>query len=166
MTSLLTTVGTTLSQEIQSLTRRRPLPSPPESVRRSGGGGGTGDDQNQTRQQQQQQRQVAEPLKPGDHAPQSDAIHFPSRKALIIVFLRHCGCPCKPGSPKPPLSARYLHIYYISPSLSLSCQHHSLSDSSENFLPGVTKTSKVLLTRLFTSPPGGEKKSPRKVFAS
>lgn len=121
MTSLLTTVGTTLSQEIQSLTRRRPLPSPPESVRRSGGGGGTGDDQNQTRQQQQQQRQVAEPLKPGDHAPQSDAIHFPSRKALIIVFLRHCGCPCKPGSPKPPSPpATYISIISLPPSLFLA----------------------------------------------
>ena len=32
----------------------------------------------------------------GDRAPTlGDAVHFPRDKPVLVVFLRHCGCPCK-----------------------------------------------------------------------
>ena len=36
----------------------------------------------------------------GDRAPTlGDAIHFPRDKPVLVVFLRHCGCPCKSSLP-------------------------------------------------------------------
>ncbi|KAM7194995.1 hypothetical protein V8F20_007721 [Naviculisporaceae sp. PSN 640] len=85
MASLLTTVGETVAKEIEAL-RRRSLPSQPE---RGGRGDGDGHHQAPT----EQQHEIAAPLKPGDNAPQSKHIHFPSEKPVIIVFLRNCGSP-------------------------------------------------------------------------
>lgn len=32
--------------------------------------------------------------KVGDQAPESDQMYFPNTKPVLLVFLRHCGCPC------------------------------------------------------------------------
>lgn len=40
-------------------------------------------------------KEVASALKPGDRAPSSANLPFPTGKPTIVVFLRHCGCPCK-----------------------------------------------------------------------
>lgn len=42
-------------------------------------------------------RDVADAPKPGDAAPQHPNLQLPKDKPTIIVFLRHCGCPCKSG---------------------------------------------------------------------
>lgn len=35
----------------------------------------------------------------GDPAPTlGKDVHFPSDKPVMVVFLRHCGCPCKSAS--------------------------------------------------------------------
>ncbi|KAK3375417.1 hypothetical protein B0H63DRAFT_453193 [Podospora didyma] len=39
------------------------------------------------------EKQVAPVPKVGDRAPWSDQIQFPSAKPVLLVFLRHCGCP-------------------------------------------------------------------------
>ncbi|KAM7192805.1 hypothetical protein V8F33_008122 [Rhypophila sp. PSN 637] len=72
MASLLGTVGATLSQEIQAWRRPSSSSSPPA-------------DSNQ--------HQIGPTLKPGVRAPKSDLIQFPRAKPVIVVFLRHCGCP-------------------------------------------------------------------------
>lgn len=39
-------------------------------------------------------KQVAPVPKVGDAAPEHDKLKLPRDKPTIIVFLRHCGCPC------------------------------------------------------------------------
>lgn len=42
-----------------------------------------------------EKKEVAEFPKVGAAAPNSDKIPLPDGKPTVIVFLRHCGCPCK-----------------------------------------------------------------------
>jgi len=41
------------------------------------------------------QKDVAPVPKIGDKAPVSEKLSLPHDKPTVIVFLRHCGCPCK-----------------------------------------------------------------------
>ncbi len=42
-----------------------------------------------------EKKEVAEVPKVGAAAPSSDKIPLPDGKPTVVVFLRHCGCPCK-----------------------------------------------------------------------
>lgn len=42
-----------------------------------------------------EKKEVAEVPKIGAAAPSSDKLPLPDGKPTVIVFLRHCGCPCK-----------------------------------------------------------------------
>lgn len=42
-----------------------------------------------------EKKEVAELPKTGAAAPSSDKLPLPDGKPTVIVFLRHCGCPCK-----------------------------------------------------------------------
>ncbi|KAM7222397.1 hypothetical protein V8F06_002175 [Rhypophila decipiens] len=76
MASLLGTVGATLSQEIQAWRRPSSSSSSPPAA----------DSNNQ-------QHLIGPTLKPGVRTPKSDLIQFPRSKPVVVVFLRHCGCP-------------------------------------------------------------------------
>ncbi|KAK0753457.1 hypothetical protein B0T18DRAFT_424013 [Schizothecium vesticola] len=39
------------------------------------------------------QPSIAPAPKVGDRAPESDQVYFPNTKPVLLVFLRHCGCP-------------------------------------------------------------------------
>jgi hypothetical protein len=41
------------------------------------------------------QKEVAPVPRVGDKAPVSGKLNLPHDKPTVIVFLRHCGCPCK-----------------------------------------------------------------------
>lgn len=45
-------------------------------------------------------KQVAPLPKEGDLAPRHEKLILPEDKPAIIIFLRHCGCPCKLASRK------------------------------------------------------------------
>lgn len=45
-----------------------------------------------------EKKEVAGVPKVGAAAPSSDEIPLPDGKPTVIVFLRHCGCPCKSHS--------------------------------------------------------------------
>ena len=40
-------------------------------------------------------KDVAPALQVGDKAPTSEKLPLPGDRPTLIVFLRHCGCPCK-----------------------------------------------------------------------
>lgn len=52
----------------------------------------------QNPQQDPHAREVARPPQEGDRAPSLGRAvpwQFPSGRPVLVVFLRHCGCPCK-----------------------------------------------------------------------
>lgn len=42
-----------------------------------------------------QRKEITPAPKVGSKAPKSDKIPLSDGKATVILFLRHCGCPCK-----------------------------------------------------------------------
>lgn len=63
----------------------------------------------------------------GGRAPQSEQIRFPSAKPTVILFLRHCGCPCKFSLLSPPPSLFHLPCLILFPLSSLFPSLYPLS---------------------------------------
>lgn len=70
-------------------------------------------------------KQVAPLPKLGDPAPKHEKLQLPQDKPAIILFLRHCGCPCEPVTFSfPPSSSLHFSQNYTDYSPN-SCHHHT-----------------------------------------
>lgn len=58
-------------------------------------------------------KQVAPLPKIGDLAPTHEKLQLPRDKPAIILFLRHCGCPCELATFFPTFSSPLLHFIPI-----------------------------------------------------